>query len=169
MDSAQPDRRSVIVKLGVAAGGAALAAQAGIVLRSFVPNVSYDAPTRLKIGLPERYADGLTFQPDARVFVARAGKRFRALSAVCTHLGCTVHAEAVLRPDANDPDLRLATQIFELSCPCHGSRYHADGTNISGPAPRPLAAYRLTLAPDDGQMVVDLGDEVEASFRLEVP
>jgi menaquinol-cytochrome c reductase iron-sulfur subunit len=51
-------------------------------------------------------------------------------------------------------------------CPCHGSKYEGDGTNVSGPAPRPLAWYRLSLATDDGQLVVDLADEVDQDFRL---
>ena len=165
----QPGRRSVLVKLGTAAGAAALAVQGGIVLRSLVANVSYDPPARVKVGTPARFPDGLTFVAGARVFVARSGKRFRAISAVCTHLGCTVHAEALLRADPNDPDSRRATQYYELSCPCHGSRYSADGSNVSGPAPRPLPGYRLTLAPDDGQLVVDLEDEVASGFELSVP
>ena len=166
---AQPGRRSVLVRLGTAAGAAALAVQGGIVLRSLVANVSYDRPSRLKLGLPGAFPDGLTLVPDARLFVSRGGKRFRVLSAVCTHLGCTVRAEASLRPDPSDSDARKATQVFELACPCHGSRYDANGSNLSGPAPRPLPAFRLTLAPDDGQLVVDLDDEVASDVELTVP
>jgi hypothetical protein len=29
-----------------------------------------------------------------------------------------------------------------------------------------LAWYRLTVSPDDGQLVVDLADQVETDFRL---
>jgi menaquinol-cytochrome c reductase iron-sulfur subunit len=169
MEPDRPDRRSVLVRLGTAAGAAAVAAQGGIVLRSFVANVSYDAPARVKVGLPEGFPDGLTFVAAQRLFVARTGKRFRVVSAVCTHLGCTVHAEAILRPDPTDPDPRRATQVYQFSCPCHGSRYNADGSNISGPAPRPLASYRLTLAPDDGQLVVDFEADVAPAFELTVP
>ncbi len=86
-------RRSALARLAAAAGLAGIGAQAGIVLRSLVPNVSYDPPTIVKVGLPESFADGLTFVPDQRVFIARDGKTFRAVSAVCTHLGCTVRAE----------------------------------------------------------------------------
>jgi cytochrome b6-f complex iron-sulfur subunit len=165
----QPARRTVLVRLGTAAGAAALAAQGGIVLRSLVANVSYDPPSRIKVGLPSAFPEGLTLVPDKRLFISRHGKRFRAMSAVCTHLGCTVRAEASLRPDPSDPDTRRATQVFELACPCHGSRYREDGSNISGPAPRPLPAYRLTLAADDGQLTVDLDDEVAPGVELTVP
>jgi menaquinol-cytochrome c reductase iron-sulfur subunit len=53
-------------------------------------------------------------------------------------------------------------------CPCHGSTYSGDGGNVSGPAPRPLAWYHLSVSPDDGQLVVDLAQEVERSFRLTI-
>jgi cytochrome b6-f complex iron-sulfur subunit len=162
-------RRSVLARLVGAAGLAGIAAQAWIILRSLVPNVSYDPPTRVKIGRPESFADGLTFLPDRRVFVARDGKTFRAVSAVCTHLGCTVRAEATEQPDPTDPGGRRQIQVYQFSCPCHGSRYLADGSNLSGPAPGPLQAFRLALAPDDGQLVVDLGQEVARTSALTLP
>jgi menaquinol-cytochrome c reductase iron-sulfur subunit len=59
--------------------------------------------------------------------------------------------------------LRLTHRFL---CPCHGSKYTGDGTNVSGPAPRPLAWYHLSVAPDDGQLVVDLAAEVGRDFRL---
>jgi cytochrome b6-f complex iron-sulfur subunit len=162
-------RRSVLARLAAAAGFAGLGAQGAIVVRSLVPNITYDPPTRVKIGRPESFADGLTFVPDRRVFVARDGKTFRAVSAVCTHLGCTVRAEATEQPDPSDPGGRRQIQVFQLSCPCHGSRYLADGSNLSGPAPGPLPAFRLAIAQDDGQLVVDVGDEVARSFALTLP
>jgi cytochrome b6-f complex iron-sulfur subunit len=165
----QPARRSVLVKLGTAAGAAAIAVQGGIVLRSLVANVSYDAPARITVGLPGSFPEGLTLVPDRRVFVSRRGKRFRVMSAVCTHLGCTVRVETSLKADPSDADTRRATQVFQLACPCHGSRYQEDGSNISGPAPRPLPAYRLTLAQDDGQLVADLDDEIAPDVELTVP
>ena len=162
-------RRSVLARLAAAAGLAGLGAQAGIVLRSLVPNVTYDPPTTVKVGRPESFADGLTFVPDRRVFIVRDGKTFRAVSAVCTHLGCTVRPEAVEETDPSDPERRRLLQTYAFSCPCHGSRYRADGTPVSGPAPGPLAAYRLSLAPDDGQLVVDLGQEVARTIALTLP
>ena len=50
--------------------------------------------------------------------------RLRAVSAVCTHLGCVV---------AWNPAER------SWDCPCHGSRFGADGTVIQGPAVEDLA------------------------------
>lgn len=57
------------------------------------------------------------------VYVDPAGG-VHALSAVCTHLGCTV--------EFNAADLTW-------DCPCHGSRFAVDGAVIQGPATRNLA------------------------------
>jgi Rieske Fe-S protein len=54
----------------------------------------------------------------------------RAFNAVCTHLDCTVQ----YRHDKAD--------IF---CNCHNGVYNLKGTNISGPPPRPLEEYKVTL------------------------
>ena len=169
MDQDSSSRRSFIVKVGTAVGAAGLAVQGGILVRSLVPNVSYDPPARIKVGPPESFADGFTFLHGQRLFIHRDGKSFRALSAVCTHLGCTVRAESFLEPDPADRDGKRQKQAWRFACPCHGSRYDADGTNISGPAPSPLPAYRLTLAPDDGQLMVDLGREVDRGAILTLP
>src|SRR5512140_1642563 len=96
------DRRDFILKLGLGAGVAALGAQAVASLRSLVPNVSYDSPTTVKVGMPNDFPDGMKFLPDERLFVFRDGKTFHAISAVCTHLGCTVRAEALSSPETKD-------------------------------------------------------------------
>ena len=162
------DRREFLIRLGIGAGIAAIGYQGVASLRSLVPNVSYDAPTTVKLGLPAEFPEGLKFLPDLRLFVFRAGGVFHAISAVCTHLGCTVRAEALSRPvteTAQGASMRLT---HRFACPCHGSMYRGDGTNVSGPAPKPLAWYQLAVAPDDGQLVVDLAQEVGREFRLTV-
>ena len=164
----KPDRRDCLIKLGTGAGVVAIAAQAGASLRSLVPNVSYDAPTTVKLGPPGDFPDGLKFLPDERLFVFRAGKTFHAISAVCTHLGCTVRAEALGRPEETTVDGETLRLTHRFMCPCHGSHYAGDGANVSGPAPRPLAWYRLSVSTDDGQLVVDLADEVDRAFRLTI-
>jgi cytochrome b6-f complex iron-sulfur subunit len=162
------DRRDFLLKLGTGAGIAALGAQATASLRSLVPNVSYDAPTTVKLGAPMDFPDGLKFLPDQRLFVFREGKTFYAISATCTHLGCTVRAEALARPETRTVEGVPFRLTHRFMCPCHGSQYSGDGGNVSGPAPRPLAWYHLSVAPDDGQLVVDLAREVGRDFRLTV-
>ena len=161
-----PDRRDFLLKLGVGAGVAAITAQAAASLRSLVLNVSYDSPTTVKLGAPSDFPDGLKFLPDERLLVFRDGNTFHAISAVCTYLGCTVRAEAlssVKSVDVGGAPMRLTHRFL---CPCHGSQYTGDGTNVAGPAPKPLAWFRLLIATDDGQLVVDLADEVAHDFRL---
>lgn len=50
-------------------------------------------------------------------------------SAICTHMGCTVHAAGT-----------------QLQCPCHGSVYDAfTGAVVQGPAPQPLPKIAVTV------------------------
>ena len=160
------DRREFLYKLGIGAGVVAIGAQTVASLRSLVPNVSYDAPTTVKLGAAREFPDGLKFLPDERLFVFREGNTFHAISAVCTHLGCTVRAEALSQPQTAEVGGAQLRLTHRFACPCHGSTYSGDGVNQSGPAPKPLAWYRLALSPDDGQLIVDLADEVGHDFRL---
>jgi cytochrome b6-f complex iron-sulfur subunit len=162
------NRRELMIRLGTGAGAVALTGQAVASLRSLVPNVSYDAPTTVKLGPPAEFPDGLKFLPDQRVFVFREGKTFHAISAVCTHLGCTVRAEALPRPEEKTVGGQTLRLTHRFHCPCHGSQYAGDGSNVSGPAPRPLTWWRLSVSPDDGQLVVDLAAPVASDFRLTV-
>jgi menaquinol-cytochrome c reductase iron-sulfur subunit len=164
----QNNRRDFLIKLGAGAGVCALGVQALASVRSLVPNVSYDAPTTVKLGPPAEFPDGLKFLADERLFIFRDGNTFHAVSAVCTHLGCTVRAEALPRPETTTVGGAPLKLTHKFSCPCHGSHYTGDGTNISGPAPKPLSWYRLSVAADDGQLVVDLAAEVDRDFRLTV-
>jgi cytochrome b6-f complex iron-sulfur subunit len=161
-------RRDFIFRVGTGAGIAAIAYQAAASMRSLVPNVSYDAPTTVKLGRPAEFPDGLKFLPDERLFVFREGATFHAISAVCTHLGCTARAEALSQPEVKQVGGQSLRLTHRFQCPCHGSKYNGDGSNVSGPAPRPLAWYQLTVAADDGQLVVDLAREVGPDFRLTV-
>lgn len=166
MSEEKSDRRDFLVKLGIGAGAVGIATQAGASLRSLLPNVSYDSPTTVKLGLPADFPDGMKFLPEQRLFVFREGKVFHAVSAVCTHLGCTVRAEALPQPETVQVGGAALRLTHRFACPCHGSKYTGDGKVVSGPAPRPLAWYELSVSPDDGQLVVDLALEVGRDFRL---
>jgi menaquinol-cytochrome c reductase iron-sulfur subunit len=161
-------RRDFLWKLGIGSGIAALGAQTVASMRSLVPNVSYDAPTTVRLGMPRDFPDGLKFLPDQRLYVFREGNTFHAISAVCTHLGCTVRAEALSQAETKTIEGKPMRLTHRFLCPCHGSRYAGDGSNVSGPAPRPLAWYHLSVSPDDGQLVVDLARAVGHDFRLTV-
>jgi cytochrome b6-f complex iron-sulfur subunit len=162
------NRREFLLRLGTTAGACAIGYQGAAALRSLVPNVSYDAPTTVKLGLPEDFPEGLKFLPDQRLFVFREGTVFHAISAVCTHLGCTVRAEALPQPETRTVQGTALKLTHRFQCPCHGSKYAGDGSNVAGPAPQPLAWYRLEIAADDGQLVADLASPVDHDFRLTV-
>lgn len=61
-----------------------------------------------------------------------------AISAVCTHLRCTVD----WKPERN---------IF--ICPCHGSEYDAQGNVILGPASRPLSRVTVVIKKNQVRLV----------------
>lgn len=68
-------------------------------------------------------------RPVAVLVIAEDGGTFSAVSAICTHLGCTVGWDG---PRA------------AIICPCHDSHYAVDGTVIQGPATRSLERYAVT-------------------------
>jgi len=161
-------RRLFLGRLGLGAILAALAGQAYVFLRSLFPNLLYERPDRFKIGPPDQFSEGARFFENERVFVLRERNTFHAISAVCTHLGCTVKMERLNQLKKVQAGGRGFEEQFEFRCPCHGSKYYGDGTNYSGPAPKPLAHYRLEVSPDDGQLVVDRSQIADQDFRLTV-
>ncbi|MFF4397928.1 Rieske (2Fe-2S) protein [Streptomyces sp. NPDC001480] len=68
---------------------------------------------------------------DRKVVVTQPKEgEFKAFSAICTHMGCTVNKVA----------------NGTIDCPCHGSKYHiADGAVAHGPAQRPLPPKKITV------------------------
>lgn len=161
-------RRRFIPKLGIGVVLAAIGTQGYALLRSLVPNILYEEPQRLKVGAPDQFPEGATFLEDQRVFVVRERNTLYAISAVCTHLGCTVKMLTLTQPKSVRIKGQLVEERREFHCPCHGSKYYGDGTNYSGPAPKPLAWYKLEVSPDDGQLIVDFAQPVNQNFRLTV-
>ena len=161
-------RRSFLSKLGIGATLVAIAGQTYAFLRSLKPNVLYEEPQRFKVGAPDQFGDGGKFLEDKRLFVFRQGKTFYAISASCTHLGCTVKMQKLNQPKKVIVRGREFDEQHEFHCPCHGSKYYGDGTNYAGPAPRPLDYFKLEVSPDDGQLIVDMTQRVGQDFRLTV-
>ena len=104
---------------------------------------------RVKVGeLSDFPVDNYTFIEDQKIFIYRDHEGIKAVSAVCTHLGCIVqHTE----------------DGFE--CPCHGSCYDEEGEVTSGPAPTALAWYKVEKSAD-GNFIVDLDQKTEASEKF---
>lgn len=150
----QPDptllsRRQLLTALGSLSLLTALVGIGRASVRFLTPPVSQVRPVIIVAGPPGDFPAGiLTSLADSPVFIGRDEGGLFALSAVCTHLGCTV-----ARSDEG------------LVCPCHGSRFTADGTNLAGPASRPLPHLALTLN-DAGLVEVNLNQPVEPIFRL---
>ncbi len=167
-DMENTSRRTFLQKIGL---GSILATAAGLSfqsVRSLIPNVLYESSQRFKIGIPTMLSEGVTFLEEKRLYVFKEGKSFYAISGSCTHLGCTVKYTKLNQPKEVELNSQKKTINFEFHCPCHGSKFYGDGTNYAGPAPRPLRWYKLEQSPDDGQLIVDLGEEVEQNFRLTV-
>ncbi len=113
-------------------------------LRFLFPNVLFEPNPSFKAGMPDTYEVSKVderWKEKYGVWIVRTLEGFYALSAVCTHLGCT-------------PSWLDGEQKFK--CPCHGSGFYKTGINFEGPAPRPLERYSISLA-DDGQIFIDKG------------
>lgn len=135
----QVTRRKLI---GILLGGGLLASIASF----FYPIVRYLVPPPVaELGGDEVVAAKLADLKSNTGKIFRFGSRpgllimntdgtYRALSATCTHLGCTVQYR---------PDLR------EVWCACHNGFYDLNGRNISGPPPRPLEVFDVHLRGDD--------------------
>ena len=161
-------RRKFLHMFGLGALITAIFGQAYAMLRSLVPDVLYEEPQRFKLGAPSEFPEGATFLDDRRLFVFREQSTFYAISATCTHLGCTVKMAKLNEPKTRNFNGGQLVERWEFDCPCHGSKFYADGTNYAGPAPKPLNWVKLEVAPEDGQLVVNLSEKVAQNFRLTV-
>jgi cytochrome b6-f complex iron-sulfur subunit len=149
-DEAAPpliSRRDFVAATGLAACVVA-AAGAGVVLVDFLrPRVLFEPPTSFSAGPPDAIEVGaVVTNVEQRVYVIRLAEGFRALSAVCTHLGCITR----FQPDRNI-----------IACPCHGSQFTLAGDVVAGPAPRPLRWLQMSLS-EKGELIVDTAVEVPA-------
>lgn len=161
-------RRKLIARIGLGATLLAIGGQAYAFLRSLVPNVLYENPQRFKVGTVDQFSEGAKFIDYKRIFIFREKNTFHCISATCTHLGCTVKMNRLNQAKTVTVRGRQINEQVEFACPCHGSKYYGDGTNYSGPAPRPLAHYKLEISPEDGQLIVDTSVSVPQDFRLTV-
>ncbi len=115
---------------------------AGTTLGAFVlyPVLRFLVPPRIPEAVTRRVAAArkdelkpgsfktFPFGSQPGILIRTSDGRYRAFSAVCTHLACTVQ-------------YRAADQV--IWCACHNGIYDLEGRNVSGPPPRPLDRYEV--------------------------
>lgn len=80
---------------------------------------------------------GKIFDDQKVVVTQPAAGEFKAFSAICQHMGCTVGS----------------VSGGTINCPCHGSKYKiTDGSVVAGPAPRALPAKQIKT--DNGEITL---------------
>jgi cytochrome b6-f complex iron-sulfur subunit len=71
------------------------------------------------------------FGPSPAMLIHHLDDKWVAMTAVCTHLGCTVQYEP---------------QADRIHCACHGGVYNPyTGANVSGPPPKPLKLFKVAV------------------------
>lgn len=99
------------------------------------PDLGADAVLAAKVGeLKPNSAKTFRFGSRPGLLILSSAGEYRAMSATCTHLGCTVQ----FRPE-----------LKEVWCACHNGLYDLSGRNVSGPPPRPLEQFEVQVRGDE--------------------
>ena len=135
---AVPRRRFVEVVLGSGFVATAIAFVYPVIRYLIPPKVSdlgADSVVAGHVG-ELRPNTGKVFRFGSRpgLLVRGADGEYHAMSAVCTHLGCTVQYREDLK---------------RIWCACHNGMYDLNGKNISGPPPRPLDSLEVQVRGDE--------------------
>jgi len=101
-----------------------------IAVDTFLPTVTPGIPAPVK-GLPETELTYLVIQEGPAIAPY-------AIQPICTHLGCTVEWQA---------------EQTQFVCPCHGSRYDAEGRVTHGPAARSLPLVTVVVKQNQIRLV----------------
>lgn len=127
-------------------GEGLLAAAAGYTTFVALRPLGTDAGgVRLLLGAPEGFVEGsATYVAAGRFWVTRSKGTLFALTQNCPHLGCR---------------LPYCEGSGRFECPCHGSQFDLAGEWISGPSPRGIDRFPVSV--DGGRLVVDTGTLIE--------
>jgi cytochrome b6-f complex iron-sulfur subunit len=139
--------RRVFLKVALGAAGFCYAAAMGYPIYKYLASPVEKAEANAavtEVNLPDaqKLAAGsaLMFKFGSRpcMLIHHEDGTWVALSAVCTHLGCTVQYQ----PAQN-----------RIYCGCHGGTYDPKtGANVSGPPPKPLMSFKTSIT-DKGILV----------------
>ena len=109
------------------------------VLRYLVPpkelDLGSDAVVAGRIGeLKPNSGKVFRFGNRPGLLIRAANGDYRAMSATCTHLSCTV---------------QYRDDMQQVWCACHNGHYDLNGRNIAGPPPRPLELYEVQVRGEE--------------------
>ncbi len=141
-EAPQPSRRWVNLLLG----GGALASLATFLypaIRYMIPPPVAESTSRSVVAartneLKNNTGKVFKFGSKPALLVRTSAGDFKAFSAVCTHLNCTVQYREDLR---------------QIWCACHNGLYDLAGRNVSGPPPRPLEVFEVHADADESVAV----------------
>ena len=143
--SAGPERLEDRVRRGLVSGflWASASALGAAVL---YPVLRFISPPRIPESVGNRVSGGkvsemtgvtwkiVPFGQDPVILIQPTAGEFRAFSATCTHLDCTVQFDE---------------KTDRIWCPCHNGYYDLEGRNVAGPPPHPLEVLSVQLVGDD--------------------
>jgi Rieske Fe-S protein len=132
-------RRNLLGWLLATSSGSLLAVLLYPVLRYILPPPQAEAMASSVVAgktkdFPPNSGKIVRFGSRPAIVVRLTTGEFRAFSAVCTHLQCTVQFRS---------DLEL------IWCACHNGRFDLTGRNVGGPPPRPLDQLAVVVRGDD--------------------
>ena len=136
---AQPERRRLVEILLGSGLLASIVSFVYPVLRYLVPpavpDLGGDEIVACKVGELRANASKIfRFGNRPALLLLTAEGEYRAMSATCTHLSCTV---------------QYRNDVRQIWCACHNGFYDLNGRNVAGPPPRPLEIYKVHVRGDE--------------------
>ncbi len=101
------------------------------------PKVTEAQVSSLKVGavgdFPVNGSKIVRFGRTPVILIRSDRDTFKALEATCTHLDCIVQYNQARK---------------QIVCACHNGVYDLSGKNVSGPPPKPLGVYSVSIVDD---------------------
>jgi Rieske Fe-S protein len=102
--------------------------------------ITFTSPSEFGFVMTDGGGDNYPGKISFNGFVVKVQNRLIALSATCSHLGCTV---------------TLPTGATQFLCPCHGSVFDLVGNVVHGPAEAPLSHFNWQRSNNSNTIVVE--------------
>ena len=100
-----------------------------------VPEAAVNEVVAGKVQILKPYSGAIVRFGNKPVLLVRLSEtEWKALSAVCTHLNCTVQYQE---------------KTHQIWCACHNGFYDVNGKVVSGPPPKPLDEYAVRVRGDE--------------------